>query len=251
MITSRKNALEWFEALNVAYWYLYPGKDTNSGNWVKKSSDSEAATPADAMRELEQTFHWIDSGLYTIVATDTAKNTPKGKFIMQVNLSRLEQTGQQQGSGQQVIQGIPEDQVEKRIAAAVDAAMQKLEMKKLQAEVEQLRKENKELEDNSPFAKLAGIAVDLAPSILPHILGVKAPVAQVAGLNAIPPADHVQQAEVVDEVPAEVLTDMENRVNAIIETLSSIDPTGWLDKLEMLASKVKANPNLLTMIKIL
>jgi len=249
MITSRKNAIEWFDSLNVAYWYLYPGKDTNSGNWIRKSSDSEAATPADAIRELEQTFQWLDSGAFTLVATDTAKNTPKGKYMMQVNFSRLENANAGYNNNQAtVVQGIPESDVEKRIAAAVQAAMDKIEMQRLKEELSELRKENKELNDSNGFTRLAGIAADLLPTVLPHIMGGKVPLAQVAGLNAVPQTTLPMDNETVETIEAENLTAEEmQRLGNIVETLSQIDPTGWLNKLETLTAAIKKNPALLDM----
>lgn len=240
MIEGRKNVIEWFVKHNLPYWSLYKGKDTSGGNWVDKSSDSETATNSDARRELEQIMSRIHSGSFTLVVSPTPANTSKGKFITEINLSSLEVKETPQVSG--VVSN--ENDIEKRIAAAVDAAMAKVEMDRLKLKVVELEKENKELNENNGFTRLAGIAADLAPTLLPHILGNRVPVAAVAGLNAIPENTTIMNDQ---ETGEDMTADELERLSKVIQVLSSIDPIGWLDKLEKLTAGIEKNPALLDM----
>lgn len=245
MIEGRKNILAWFENTGFPYWFIYPGKATDGGNWTAKSSDSETATPGTALMELERTLHLLAGGAFTLVSCNVPKAVPKGMYKVEIRLSALE--GQQQAPQAiaPTISGIPEDQVEKRIQAAVDAAMTRVKLETLEAENKELKKEIAAVDAANPWNRIGTILADIAPAVLPSIIGGQpAPLAQVAGL-------HASEAPAAMEGETDYTPEAQKKLENIIAIFSEIDPEGWLDKLEVLAMKLKQKPSLLNMINLL
>lgn len=252
MIEGRKNILAWFESTGFAYWFIYPGKATDGGNWTAKSSESETATPGTALHELERTLQLLSGGAFTLVSCSVPKAVPKGMYKVEIRLSALE--GQQQAAQAiaPTISGVPEDQVEKRIQQAVEAAMTRVKMEQLEQENKELKAELSEHEKTNPWNRIGNIIADIAPAVLPTIVGSNAaPVAKVAGLHAVEPQAAVTPAPGAEAAAAETITADQQKLENVIAIFSSIDPDGWLDKLETIAKKVQQKPSLLNMINLL
>jgi len=233
MIYGKKNILAWFESTKFPYWTIYHQGNTTSGNFVAKSDESETATAAAALEDLTHRIGWLN-GKYTIVASGVPKNVSKGTFRedFSISMSEENQTTQQLAPVQQ-ISGIAPDEMEKRIAAAVDAAMTKKELADLKVLVKEQEKEIKTLTDNGPMATIAGLAKEYAPVVIPHLFPAAGATAKVAGL----PADE-QEDDNQDQA----------RLVNIVNIMESIDPD-WLVKLEKLAFKLQANPSMWGMVQ--
>lgn len=236
MIYGKKNILAWFESTKFPYWTIYQQGKTDSGNFVAKSDESETATARAALEDLTHRIGWLN-GKYTIVASGVPKNVSKGTFREDFSISMTEENqATQQPAPVHHISGIAPDEMEKRIAAAVDAAMTKKELADLKVLVKEQEKEIKTLTDNGPMATIAGLAKEYAPVVIPHLFPAAGATAKVAGLQA----DQPDQVEDGNEDQARLVN--------IVNIMESIDPD-WLVKLEKLAFKLQANPSMWGMVQ--
>lgn len=247
MIEGKHNVLTWFENTGFTYWLIYPGKSTDGGNWTAKSGDSESQTPGDSIRELQRTLQLLSGGSFTIVACQVPKNVAKGAYKVEFRISVLD-SPQQTVNHAVAIGSVSSDDVAQRIKDGIDKAMTEHRLKALEAENAELKKQVAEYDGNDPWTRIGNIVADYGPQIIPLLTGSQsAPaVARVAGLQAEPQnmPREIEDATEVDEAA-------QQQLERIISILSSIDPDGWLDKLEKLALKLQAKPSLLNMINIL
>lgn len=230
MIYGKKNVLQWFDSTNMQYWTLYPLGKTESGNPTMKSDESENATHLSALEDLRNRINWIN-GRYTIVASAVPKNISKGTYREDFQTSITDEEIIKPPSGTISIGNIPAtEDIEKRISERVDAALQKMENESLKEKIKELEKENKSLQDNSPLNKIAGVISPFAPQIISSLFPGTGSLPKVAGLPVNEEVDEDQQ-----------------RLENVVSILSEID-NDWLQKLEKLAFKVKANPSLWNMV---
>jgi hypothetical protein len=242
MITGKQNIQQWFEATDCSYWALFNHKGTDSGNWVTRSSQEDGSTPQTALRDLAKALSLISYGKYTLAAIQKAGTLPsKGKFVTDVEISYTDTNAPQQQT--QAIAGPSAINVEEAIQKALQDYKLNEEVKQLKAKNAELEKENKELQREDPIGKL----VSICGPYIPKILGLEA--AQVAGIHpgtmqAAP--NTIQHNEVEDEYS---LTEQENqRLATVVETFMQAD-VNWLETLEKMAAKVKADPGILKTLK--
>lgn len=246
MIEGRKKVMEWFEATQFPYWFISNGKDTGSGNYNAKSTQVADQSPSDALEQLGRALDRLNGGQFTITASATPNVPAKGHFRTEFRISALEAAQQSQPAATaqpaapvSIAGTYTDDMVQKMIATEIEKVQHKLRLEQLEKENNELKKEVAQYEKDNPWNRIGGVLADIAPAVLPTILGKAAPVTQVAGATAPP----VEQLE--DEAEAEAQAKMEE----IIAILSSVEPETWLDTLHKLAKAVEAKPSLLAMVK--
>ena len=133
------------------------------------------------------------------------------------------------------IGGVPSDEVDRRIAAALDAQKKEFRIAELESKVKEYEEE---LEDReSPLQSAIGRVAPYLPAILERFFGRPGMQVGVAGTS--------QPIRV--PVP-ESNTDDNSRILRIAERLAAIEPD-YLNLLEKLCDKLEENPALLGMIK--
>jgi len=245
MIQGKKNILDWFETdcKDCRYWILFDFHKTDSGNYRSRSSDDENATNKSAYDELARTLGRISNGRYTLVALAKGGNIPaKGKFQEDIELSYMDGTNNMPSMIGGVIPDgyIKADDVDAQIKKALRNYQQEQELTAMKQRLTELEKENKELTKavDDPINKIIAIA----GPYLPKILGMEA--AAVAGL----PQGTMQPAQPTEEDVMELPVDVQERLGKVVETFMEATPE-WLEILEKMAAKVKANPSVLSTIK--
>jgi hypothetical protein len=250
MIEGRQNVLAWFENTGFTYWLIYPGKNTDGGNWTAKSGESESQTPGDSLRELQRTMQLLSGGSFTIVASQVPKNVAKGAYKVEFRISVFDSQPQPAAQAPAVA-GIGADEIQQRIADGIAKAMTEHRLKLLEAENAALKKELAEHDTNDPWHRVGTIVADYGPQLIPLLTGTATqPMAKVAGLQA-QPAQVIQTTEPTTDENNEVDPAAQEKLERVISIFSEIDPEGWLDKLEQLALKLQAKPSLLNMINLL
>lgn len=239
MIEGRQKILSWFEGTGMPYFTICHLNGTASGNWCYKSTQGEGVTNAQALADLKKWLDITSSGKYTIVAADTNDRIPaKGAWREDISLNSFDT---QPAAAVASIGSIPDGYVKQEtVTEQINNALEKYkrdqELEAIRKENAELKRENKELNANDPWTKIAGIFTELAPHFMP---GIKA---QIAG---VPAADPVNTS--TDEIVE--LTDEENdRLGIALATFREVDPD-WIGTLEKMAAKAKTNPGIINTLK--
>ena len=253
MLIGKKNILKWFDDSKGNYWYIYNyGQASNGANIAYQSDQDDNITHERARNSLEDALS-ILNGRFDLVSTETASRKPKGdwKITFQINQAE-ERVNAISGFPQQpVMQGISEDEVEKRIQKALQEHEQKKQLNEALERIKELEKENKEYQENDPWNKIGEVAIPL----LHRWLGNMPAAAQVAGFPVTsteqPSNAHFEEStskETVVSSEFKLTDEEETRLANVITILHAIAPNIWLNKLERLAAMVQANPAMLNMI---
>ena len=242
IINGKDNVLSWFDTVPANHWIIYAYEKSDSGFLVLRSTEDDQLTKEASRDELSKALSLL-SGRFTICAMPGIKRSAKGDY--KINME-LEKAGANVGNAftppQQGLQG-PAVDVQAEIKKALDKYKAEQKLEELQKQVDELKKENKELEKsaNDPFNEL----IKIAGPYIPHLLGNQAPA--VAGINDAAPTIH----QTTNDMPAEevFMSDAEHeRLSEVVRTFMAADPQ-WLETLEKMAAKVKANPSVLNTLK--
>lgn len=255
MITGNNNILAYYDATVKAnknasvHWLAYPLNQIDKGNLLARSTDDESL-PFDVARQELKDFLSIFKFKFTLVIpkAGTSKSN-RGDFIIAVEpQSENAVSGFTAPYQQAQVQGISEDEVNKKIQEALNQYKTEERLKALEEENRELKKELKSFDENDPVRKIAGILMPMAPQIINRMF----PAAAVAGFPEQQPApataalNNEQAAAEQSEI---ILSDDENaRLSHVIDVFSKIDPD-WLTTLEKMADKLQSNPSLLPMFK--
>lgn len=242
MIVGKQNIIYWFESLNVPYWVLFPKGKVESGNPIAKSNDQDNATVADAIELLKNTLNLQSRGQFTLIAAGKSNVTSRGGFRTDFEIPSAEgapqQTTQEPG-----IYGMPksigelDELTSKRAANMVETVKLEMKVERLQDQIKELEKENKELArqadagSNKFWEAVNGIGLE-------KIIGAFVKQPQAA------PAPAVTGVEAPPENDVEYF----NRVQHVLEVFQEHDPD-WLDTLEKMASKIEKDPSVIKMFK--
>ena len=247
MIEGKQKVMAWFEATQFPYWFISNGKDTGSGNYNAKSTQVADQSPTDALEQLRRALDLLNGGQFTITASATPNVPAKGHFRTEFRISALEAAQQSQPAATaqpaapvSIAGTYTKEMVQEMIANEVEKVQHKLRLEQLEKENKELKTEVADYEKTNPWNRIGAVLADIAPAVLPTILGKSAPVTQVAGATA--PA---VQDNGTDEAEAEAQAKMEE----IISIISAIEPETWLDTLHRLAKAIEAKPSLLAMVK--
>lgn len=237
MISGKQNILSWAETKmqsGFPYFTLFHQGQSSSGQWVNKSPDDENYSAERAYNDLATALS-THVGKFTLCLNDKPGISPKGMFKEDIQLSFEDKTAALLQPA--VVNGVSDDEVTRRIDAALVKYKTEQELAQLRAENAELKKKVEELEDegNNPLSRIAGV---IEPFI-PHILNAQ--VAKVAGLpkheTAMPNNDHL------------VNEDVETRLGNVIAIFEKAAPEEWLSLLEKLAAKVESNPAIINNLK--
>lgn len=252
MLTGKRAVLQWFDASDGNYWKIYAyGQASNGANIVYQSCQEENITHQKAREELDEALN-ILNGKFDIASTQLASRKPKGDWKVSFQINQAEEKGGNIGNvpQMQAVQGIGEDEVNKRIKAAIAEYKRDVEFEQLQARTRELEKQLKEAEKEAsdPWNKIGEIAV---PFITTWMAGQQQR-AQVAGFppvsTSVPENDHFnEETETAVQETIKLTEDEENRLSNVIAILYTASPE-WLNKLEKLAALVQQNPAMINMI---
>lgn len=248
MLTGKRAVLQWFDASDGNYWKIYAyGQASNGANIVYQSCQEENITHQKAREELDEALN-ILNGKFDIASTQLASRKPKGDWKVSFQINQAEEKGSIGNVPQTpVVQGIGEDEVTKRINAALKEYKREVEFEAMKERTRELEKQLKEAEReaNDPWNKIGEIAV---PFITSWMAGQQQR-AQVAGFppvsTTVPENDHFN--EETEPVTIKLTDDEENRLSNVIAILYTASPE-WLNKLEKLAAMVQQNPAMINMI---
>lgn len=243
MIEGRNKILAWFESTAMPAFTICHLNGTASGNWVYKNPWTESTTNAQALADLKKWLDITTSGKFTIVAADTNERIPaKGAWREDISLSAFED---KPGSAQAVsIGGIPDgyvkmEDVTKMVKDSLDAYKKDQELEASKKRIAELEQENKELNANDPWTRIAGVAADLLPHIMPNLK------AQVAG---IPPAMPPVPEPATEDDAVELTEEEETRLGNALAVFREVDPD-WIGTLEKMANKARTTPGIINTLK--
>lgn len=134
MLAGKEAVLVWFDAQRRPFWRIVAGKDTIWDYW--QDDTSRADLPTQGAREaLVHALDYIEAGKYILTASyTTGSDSAKTRCNVMFQLDKAAIPG---AAGYQV-SGVAPDEVDRRIAAA-------LESYKTTQEIERLTRENAEL----------------------------------------------------------------------------------------------------------
>lgn len=239
MINGAQNTVLWFEETNLSYWAIYKKGETEKGIWVCKSSEADEVSAGAARDELKRKIAILDRGTYTITATDKPKGQPRGFFKTDFELDT------RSSSAAPIVQtttGISQQDVEVQIKKALDDYKRDQEYQSLKRELEESKKENRELKKkiDDPWNKVIGAISPYSDKI---ISGMFNQPAQVAGLNPAKDLDNNNTSQGL-----EITDEQEATIKGFLQTLIASD-ADWENTLKKLDNKIKANPGVISMVK--
>ena len=257
MIEGRQNITRWFESTGYPYWLMFHQGKTDSGNWIAKSSEQESATASTALDELQKQISLQSTGRFTLVATEKVGYISKGTYRTDFAISFSD--NQPQAAAMPTIGGIPENYISKddvgaQIKAALSSYKAEVELEALKLRVKELEQENKEFQANDPFTKIAGIAAEYLPALMPQILGAAPAMAGTGTFT--PPQTKIYSHPIESEMDAtateqerDLSPDEAERLSRVITVFADKAGDEWLAILEAMAKKIEANPSLLQTLK--
>ena len=216
MIRGKENLIEWVKSTpNVKQIQIRtsPGADafqfqSEEGENIKTMED-----------RLSRTLVYFEPGKYYIEMSDgnSRRNWYRDYFVLEDDVTSVSSL-----TGAANIGGVPSDEVDRRIAAALDAQKKEFRIAELESKVKEYEEELEERE--SPLQSAIGRVAPYLPAILERFFGRI-------------------------RVPApDPNTDDNSRILRIAERLAAIEPD-YLNLLEKLCDKLEENPALLGMIK--
>ena len=218
MIRGKENLIEWVKSTpNVKQIQIR----TSPGADAFQFQSEEGENKKTMEDRLSRTLDYLEPGKYYIEMSDgnSRRNWYRDYFVLEDDASAV---SFQPGAAN--IGGVPSDEVDRRIAAALDAQKKEFRIAELESKVKEYEEELEERE--SPLQSAIGRVAPYLPAILERFFG--RPGMQVG-------------------VP-ESNTDDNSRILRIAERLEAIEPD-YLNLLEKLCDKLEENPALLGMIK--
>ena len=217
MIRGKENLIEWVKSTpNVKQIQIR----TSPGADAFQFQSEEGENKKTMEDRLSRTLEYLEPGKYYIEMSDgnSRRNWYRDYFVLEDDASAV---SFQPGAAN--IGGVPSDEVDRRIAAALDAQKKEFRIAELESKVKEYEEELEERE--SPLQSAIGRVAPYLPAILDA--GTSQPI----------------------RVPApEPNTDDNSRILRIAERLAAIEPD-YLNLLEKLCDKLEDNPALLGMIK--
>ena len=217
MIRGKENLIEWVKSTpNVKQIQIR----TSPGADAFQFQSEEGENKKTMEDRLSRTLEYLEPGKYYIEMSDgnSRRNWYRDYFVLEANIG-----------------GVPSDEVDRRIAAALDAQKKEFRIAELESKVKEYEEELEERE--SPLQSAIGRVAPYLPAILERFFGRPGMQVGVAGTSQ------------PIRVPApEPNTDDNSRILRIAERLAAIEPD-YLNLLEKLCDKLEDNPALLGMIK--
>lgn len=202
-----ENVIRWLELNNLEFWTVSRNRGSNS----KVFESLEDETLPDRKQRFRDTMKLQPASFY-IVSAKRQKNQTAGLFETEFkNDSGVgAEPAPVQSSGPAVISGIPKEEVSAMIAKAI-------EDDRIKRELEDLRKENRELkkevdENGGAMARVLKRAEPVIGMILEKVVPQR-PTVQVAGIER-------EETDATEEVTDDELTD---RVQRAVELWQSAD----------------------------
>lgn len=165
MVRGTNELIKWIEFQKAGYWKIYPG-GTSRNTYLAESGDQDSISIDQSIERLRYALGILSQGRYTVVckakASDTKAFAETAYEHDGVPASSNMNANMTQGS----ISGLlDEAAVDKRIAAALEAQANKLELDRLQKELAEAQKEIKELNGNGAAAAWDRIIQRIEPHI--------------------------------------------------------------------------------------
>lgn len=229
MIRGKENLIEWVKSTpNVKQIQIR----TSPGADAFQFQSEEGENKKTMEDRLSRTLEYLEPGKYYIEMSDgnSRRNWYRDYFVLEDDASAVSFQ-----PGAVNIGGVPSDEVDRRIAAALDAQKKEFRIAELESKVKEYEEELEERE--SPLQSAIGRVAPYLPAILERFFGRPGMQVGVAGTS--------QPIRV--PVP-ESNTDDNSRILRIAERLAAIEPD-YLNLLEKLCDKLEENPALLGMIK--
>lgn len=228
MIRGKENIMEWVRStpgIKQVQVRTAPGADA-----FQFQSDEGENKKAIEDR-LSRTLDFLEPGKYYIEMSDgnSRRNWYREFFILEGDAASVSTL-----SGPSM-SGVSPEEVDRRIAAALDAQKKEFRIAELEAKVAEYEDELEERQ--TPLQEAIGRVTPYLPAILDRLFPKAGMQVGVAGTS------HPIRVNT-----AESNTDDRSRILRIAERLAAIEPN-YLDLLEKLCDKLEENPGLLTMIK--
>lgn len=228
MIRGKENVMEWVistPGIKQVQVRTAPGADA----FQFQSEEGENKKAIEA--RLSRTLDFLEPGKYYIEMSDgnSRRNWYREFFILEG-----EPTASPAFSGIPA-NSITSEEMDRRIAAALEAQKKDFKIAELEAKVSEYEEELEERE--TPFQEFIGRLNPYIPAILDRFVPRTGMQVGMAGTS-----------QPIRVNTAESNTDDRSRILRIAERLAAIEPN-YLDLLEKLCDKLEENPGLLTMIK--
>lgn len=255
MIEGKEKIVDWYDNLpdSMVWWNIYGRGKVQTGDRVICSSQQEVLSKSQAREELSNALQ-ILSGDYTIVVCEQpGKLSTKGNFREDVRVLYGSNNNQQQQAP--VINGIPPGMVP--MAEVQKMINDALDKQRLERQLEDLQKQNKELQKELKEGgndRIGKIVEMFAPQIIGYFTQGAAPAAAVGKIPDEAPSTIINHETNLHTMADETtMTDeqvdaINERLGSVVEAFAAADPN-WLETLEKMAAKVKANPGIINTLK--
>lgn len=227
MIRGKDNVMEWVKStpgIKQVQVRTAPGAD------AFQFQSEEGENKKTIEDRLSRTLDYLEPGKYYIEMSDgnSRRNWYREYFILEGDVNSSPSC-----SGP-IINGLSPEDVDRRIAAALDAQKKDFRIAELEAKVAEYEEELEERQ--TPFQEAIGRISPYIPAILDRFIPRSGMQVGMAGTS---------QPIRVNSQPN---SDENSRILRIAERLAAIEPN-YLDLLEKLCDKLEENPALLGMIK--
>lgn len=227
MIRGKDNVMEWVRStpgIKQVQVRTAPGADA----FLFQSDEGENKKTIED--RLSRTLDYLEPGKYYIEMSDgnSRRNWYREFFILEGDAASIPTL-----SGPSM-SGVSPEEVDRRIAAALDAQKKEFRIAELEAKVAEYEEELEERQ--TPFQEAIGRISPYIPAILERFVPKSGMQVGMAGTSQ------------PIRVNTQSNSDDNSRILRIAERLAAIEPN-YLDLLEKLCDKLEENPGLLTMIK--
>lgn len=249
MLLGIKNTLDWFNDTGFAHWVIYYKGAEKGGQPVFKFDSEEEQTQIDALDRLRKALHMLDRGSYAIMAMSKQGASGRGAQKINFEISANHNAEPIGAMPAPVINGLSEDEVNRKITEAIQQYQTKVELEALRAENALLKKQVAENEKSDPLNAIIG---HIGP-YMPEMLGLTK-----AGIAGMPvPAPRMQMTMDIESaggydeaIAGPTISDEEHeRLSNVISVFVAASPEEWLTILEKMAAKVQSQPSILQTIK--
>ena len=227
MIRGKDNVMEWVRStpgIKQVQVRTAPGADA----FLFQSDEGENKKTIED--RLSRTLDYLEPGKYYIEMSDgnSRRNWYREFFILEGDAASVPPL-----SGPSM-SGVSPEEVDRRIAAALDAQKKEFRIAELEAKVAEYEDELEERQ--TPIQEAIGRVTPYLPAILERFFPKTGMQVGMAGTSQ------------PIRVETQSNSDENSRILRIAERLAAIEPN-YLDLLEKLCDKLEENPGLLTMIK--
>lgn len=227
MIRGKDNVMEWVKStpgIKQVQVRTAPGAD------AFQFQSEEGENKKTIEDRLSRSLDWLEPGKYYIEMSDgnSRRNWYRDYFILEGDAASVPTL-----SGPSM-SGVSPEEVDRRIAAALDAQKKEFRIAELEAKVAEYEEELEERQ--TPFQEAIGRISPYIPAILDRFIPRSGMQVGMAGTS---------QPIRVNSQPN---SDDNSRILRIAERLAEIEPN-YLELLEKLCDKLEENPALLGMIK--